>query len=75
MIIITRPVLALDQLQIPFTVENGSPSAFWLLQTSRLGSSWTTNASPIQASDMPGLSYKFTIPLPAANEYYQIQAQ
>ncbi|MDB6020324.1 MAG: repeat containing protein [Pedosphaera sp.] len=73
-IVISQPVVAAGLLQIPFRVGNAGLPSFKLLQTGLLGAPWTTNIAAVLATNIAGTSYKFTIPKPAANEFYRIQS-
>jgi sugar lactone lactonase YvrE len=73
LIVMTQPVFGAGQLQIPFLVENGSPSLFNLLQSSRPDSAWVTNSAAVLSTIIPGASYKFTISDPPSNQFYLIQ--
>jgi len=72
-VLMTQPVISSGHLELPFLLESGSAAQFMLLQTPHLGSPWATNAAAVLSAITPGVSYKFTVSLPATPEFFIIR--
>lgn len=68
------PAIIAGQAQIPFTVTQGVASTFNLLQASQITGPWTTNASAVLSTLLPGSSYQFSAPLAGATVFYRVLA-
>jgi hypothetical protein len=64
-----------NQLQLNFTVISTLTNAtLGLLQTGQLGAGWQTNSAAVLSTNIPGISYYFTVTDNDAEEFYRIQA-
>jgi unsaturated rhamnogalacturonyl hydrolase len=64
-----------NQLQLNFTVISTLTNATLnLLQASQLGADWKTNNHAILSTNIPGISFYFTVTNNSAPEFYRIQA-
>jgi hypothetical protein len=73
-IAIATPILTNNQVQLNFTVISSLTNAtLVLLQTNQLGSGWVTNAAATLATNIPGISYRFTTPGNAPAQFYRIR--
>ncbi|MGA2178826.1 MAG: glycoside hydrolase family 88 protein [Verrucomicrobiota bacterium] len=73
-IVLAAPVLTGNQAQLNFTVISSLTNAtFNLLQTDQLGTGWTTNTTATLATNVSGISYRFTATNNAAVPFYRIQ--
>ena len=57
------PTIASGQIQIPFALLTGVAPSFTLLQIGLLGGSWNTNLSAALTTNVPGVSYNFSLPV------------
>jgi hypothetical protein len=71
-IVLSAPVVAGGQAQMPFTLTSGTPSAFQLLQSAQVNGPWVTNSSAVLATNVPGVTYTFTVPTAGADEFYRV---
>jgi hypothetical protein len=72
--VLAAPVLTGNQAQLNFTVISSLTNAtFNLLQTDQLGTGWTTNTTATLATNVSGISYRFTATNNAAVPFYRIQ--
>jgi rhamnogalacturonyl hydrolase YesR len=73
-IMLAAPVLTGNQVQLTFTVISSlTNTTLNLLQTGQLGTSWTTNTTATLATNVSGLSYRFTATNNVATRFYRIQ--
>ena len=73
-IVLSTPVIAGSQINVDFTLQSGSAGTFKLLNANQVYGSWTTNASAVLTTLVPGSSYRFTVPTNGgATEFYRVQ--
>jgi len=72
-IILNSPAIAGSQVKINFTLASGLASTFHLLQANQLGNAWTTNASAVFTTNLPGSSFQFTTTNGSATRFYRVQ--
>ena len=73
-ITLAQPVVTGGQVQLSFSVSTGAAATFKLLQANQLPAAWTTNASAVLTTNVPGASYRFTTPTGPAARFYRIQS-
>ena len=74
--ILNPPVISGGQVQLNFVVATGSPTNFTLLQADALDGAWSTNTTALLTTNIPGLYYQMTGPLPnCSSEFYRLQQQ
>jgi hypothetical protein len=73
-IVLNAPAIAHGQAEIPFTLTNGTTSTFELLQSPQLTGPWTTNLSAQLMTNIPNVSYTFTVPITGPDEFYRVQS-
>jgi hypothetical protein len=73
-IVMGTPVVAHNEVTLPFTVTNSSASTFQLLQESQLTGPWSTNSSAVLTTVVPDSSYYFTVPTSGASEFYRVES-
>jgi hypothetical protein len=56
-----------------FTVADGSPATFHLLQADQVEAAWTTNTTAVLTTNVPGTSYRFTTPVGPSARFYRVQ--
>lgn len=78
--IVGPPVITLNnliisgsQVKINFTLASGSAASFHLLQMNQFGGVWTTNASAVLTTNIPGSSFQFTTTNGSATRFYRVQ--
>jgi hypothetical protein len=71
-IVLSTPAVAGGQAQIPFTLTSGTASAFELLQSVQVNGPWVTNSSAVLATNVPGVTYTFTVPTAGADGFYRV---
>jgi rhamnogalacturonyl hydrolase YesR len=72
--VLSQPVLTNNQVKLNFTVISSlTNAALNLLQTDGLGSGWSTNTAATLTSNIPGISYSFSVTNNAAARFYQGQ--
>ena len=71
-IVLSQPMLTNNQVLLNFTV-NGPATAFHLLQTTQLNTSWTTNTTATFTTNTPGSSYRFTATNNSSLRFYRVQ--
>ena len=76
LIVMNAPAISADggTLQLDFGMTAGSSGTFTLLQADQLGSGWTTNFSAVLTTNIPGNSFRYSIPTGGPAEFYRIQA-
>jgi len=67
-----RLAISGSQVKIIFGV-TGSASTYHLLQTARLGGTWTTNFDAILTTNSPGTSFQFVTTNGPATQFYRVQ--
>lgn len=73
-IVVGPPVLNGNQVQLQFSVISSlSNATFNLLQTEALGTNWTTNTTAMLTTNVPGISYGFTVVKDATKRFYRIE--
>jgi hypothetical protein len=73
-ILLATPVLTGKQVQLNFTVISSLTNApLNLLQTSQLGTGWTTNTTATLTTNVSGISYCFTATNNATARFYRVQ--
>lgn len=72
-IVLAAPVISAGQVQLNFTLASGLATNFRLLQVNQLGQPWTTNASALLTTNIPGSAYRFTTTNSPATRFYRIQ--
>jgi hypothetical protein len=72
-IVMSQPVVASGQVQLPFTIASGFSSTFKLLQADQANGPWTTNASATLTTNVPGSSYRFTATVGPAARFYRVK--
>jgi hypothetical protein len=73
-ITLAKPVVTYSQVQLDFTIVSSLTNAtFNLLETSQLGTGWTTNTTATLTTNVPGSSYRFMTSNNAAACFYRIQ--
>ena len=73
-IAMSEPTVATGQAQLPFTLTSGVASMFELLQSAQVNGPWVTNRSAMLITNVPGVSYTFTVPTAGADEFYRVQS-
>ncbi len=71
-LLVNNPVLLNGQTRLDFNTTPGTTGTFKLLQASRLGGAWTTNTSAVLTTNVPGSSYRFTVPSTSAVGFYRV---
>ena len=72
-ITLKTPVITGSQVKINFTLASGTAASFHLLQANQLNGAWTTNASAVLTTNIPGSSFQFTTTNGTATRYYRVQ--
>ena len=72
-ITLQAPVISGNQVKINFTLASGPAATFHLLQANQLGAAWTTNASAMLTTNIPGSSFQFTTTNGTATRFYRVQ--
>ncbi len=72
-IVLSTPMVARDQAQIPFTLSGVAASTFELLQSPQISGPWVTNSSAVLVTNVPGAVYTFSVPTAGADEFYRVQ--
>jgi hypothetical protein len=72
-ITLAQPVVTAGQVQLNFSVSRGAAATFKLLQANQVTAAWTTNATAVLATNVPGTSYRFTTPVGPAARFYRIK--
>lgn len=67
------PVFSNGKVVLDFTQSAGSLATFRLLQAPAPGAVWTTNASAVLTTNVPGGLYRFTAVPGLSNAFYRIQ--
>ena len=73
-IVMSVPTVTTGQAQLPFTLRSGAASTFELLQSAQVNGPWVTNSSAVLVTNVPGVSYIFTVPTAGAVEFYRVQS-
>jgi hypothetical protein len=75
-IVLSSPSLTPGQARIPFTLTNtnGAAYTYELLQSAKVNGPWATNHSAVLMTNVPNLSYAFTVPVSGADEFYRVQS-
>lgn len=73
-ITLSSPTLANNTAQLNFTIiTTQTNGALNLLETSQLDGNWTTNTTAALATNLPGMSYRFTTTNSASTRFYRVQ--
>jgi hypothetical protein len=70
---LSAPVITGNQVKINFTLTAGTATNFHLLQANQLGSTWTTNASAVLTTNIPGSAFRFNTTNGPATRFYRVQ--
>jgi len=73
LITLAQPAVSAGQVQLNFTVADGSPATFHLLQADQVEAAWTTNTTAVLTTNVPGTSYRFTTPVGPSARFYRVQ--
>jgi hypothetical protein len=68
------PMIFGPELIVGFNLSQGSSSSFLLLESGNLTGPWATNTIAVLATNTISGGYRFTLPRPAASEFYRILA-
>ena len=69
---LNAPVIAGSHLKINFTLASGSAASFHLLQAGQPVGGWTTNATAVLTTNVPGSSFQFTTTNGPAMRFYRV---
>jgi hypothetical protein len=69
---LNAPVIAGSQVKINFTLASGSAASFQLLQAGQPAGGWTTNATAVLTTNVPGSSFQFTTTNGPAMRFYRV---
>jgi hypothetical protein len=73
-IVMGAPTVATGYAHLPFTLSSGTVSTFELLQSAHLNGPWATNSSAVLTTNVPAVSYTFSVATNGADEFYRVQA-
>ena len=72
-IVLSSPVLTNNQVRIDFTLQSGVATTFKLLQADQVTGTWTTNATAVLTTNVPGVSYRYTTTPGGAARFYRVK--
>ena len=72
LITLNSPAVSGSQVTIKFALASGSAASFHLLQANQPSGAWTTNASAVLTTNVPGSSFQFTASSSPAARFYRV---
>ncbi len=73
-ILLNTPVITNSQIRLDFTLQSGSATTFKLLNADQVSGPWTTNASAVLTTNVPGSSFRFTTATNGGvTKFYRVQ--
>ncbi len=66
------PAISGSQVTIKFALASGSAASFHLLQANQPNGAWTTNASAVLTTNVPGSAFQFTASSSSAARFFRV---
>ncbi|HKQ38025.1 MAG TPA: immunoglobulin domain-containing protein [Verrucomicrobiae bacterium] len=66
---------ASSEIEIPVLVKTGAITNLSLMNAARLSGPWVTNTAAVLTTNVPGLAYRYTVPITGPIRFYQVKGQ